>query len=431
MFFNKKGILTFLIVTSTALNAIDITPFYRTALFQGEAKRDASNWITYIDAQYAESSTSKAWNTQEVQTDLFNMYGPFDMRKLAANLEDLSDKPNTLAYANGDIPNLYDGKLIFKGECKVEEFNFTIQQNIMYGLYAQLYIPIRKIEIKNIDYCQSVTTYAEHVKLDNFVKNDLDAILAENGIKPLKTPFERRALSDPLFSIGWTGHCTFPNSMINALRGYVQGGVLIPTGSRKRENHIFSMPMGHNKHWGFNARANTHITFWKKFVFGLNGGATIFMKQTYDQRLTTSADQNGYIILEKGRATADKGTQWDITTYLKTERFVGGLGALIGYSYTQQEDTTLVLKDDNVLKTAFEHGTIKNRNEVVNYNKLLKQWYQHVLHAYIEYDFAAHVDRNVPEFKFQVAFHHPFLAKHSFASDTWSGSISAGIAWSF
>ena len=431
MFFNKKSIITLLAVISTTLHAVDITPFYRTTLFQGEAKRDAANWITYIDAQYAESSTSQAWNTQEVQTDLFNTHGPFDMRKLAANLENLSAKPKTTAYANGTIPNLYDGKLIFAGDFKVEEFNFTIQQNILYGLYTQLYLPIRKINVSNIDYKQSVTTTSEHTSLDNFVKNDLDDILAENDIKPWNTPLDKRSLADPMISVGWQGHCTFPKSTINALRGFVQGGVIIPAGSRHKENHIFSIPFGHNKHWGFQARANVHATFWKKFAAGVNAGGTVFMKQTYDQRLTTSADQNGYILLEKGRASTDKGTQWDITAYVKTERFVGGLSALFGYSYTQQEDTTLTLADNTILATALAQGTIHNKNEVINTNKLLKQWYQHVIHGYIEYDFAAHADRRIPEFKFRVTFNHPLLAKHSFANDTWSGSIGAGIAWSF
>jgi hypothetical protein len=219
--------------------------------------------------------------------------------------------------------------------------------------------------------------------------------------------------------------------MVSALRGFVQGGVIIPTGSRRKENHIFSMPFGHNKHWGFQARANVHATIWKKLAAGINAGGTVFMKQTYDQRLTTSTDQNGYILLEKGRATTDKGTQWDVTTYIKTERLVGGLSALLGYSYTQEEDTTLTLKDNTVLATALAQGTIFSKDEVINTNKLLKQWYQHVIHGYIEYDFAAHADRKIPEFKFRATFNHPLLAKHSFANDTWGGSIGVGIAWSF
>jgi hypothetical protein len=356
------------------------------------------------------------------------------MRKLAANLEGLSSKPKTNAYYSGPIPSLYDGKLIFRGKFRTRELDITFQQNLLHGLYLQGYFPIRRLRVKDIDYCQSVTTKVEHDALVDFVDNDLDEILEEYDIKPLKTEFSRDELADFMISAGWNGSCTFPTGMVSALRGFVQGGVIIPTAGKKDINHIFSLPLGHNKHWAFNARANAHATLWKKVILGVNAGATIFMKKTYDHRLTTSTNQSGtaahagYIVLEKGKATNDPGTKWDATGYIKFENIFGGFSALVGYSYTQQEKTNLTLKDDNVLKTALANGIIKNKDEVINTNQQLDQWYQHVLHGYIEFDLGVHSDK-APTLKLQLAYHLPILAKNVFATEMWSGTVGVGIDW--
>jgi len=121
---------------------------------------------------------------------------------------------------------------------------------------------------------------------------------------------------------------------------------------------------------------------------------------------------------------------WDIAAYAKGERIIGGLSALVGYSYVQQEDTTLTLKNDCILKTALENETIKSKEETINSNKLLKQWYQHSIHAYLQYDAAAHTKSSLAP-KVQVAYHYPILAKHTFNTDMWSGSASLAISWDF
>lgn len=428
-FRNMMMILSVLTIGSTAC-AIDLPHFYRTTFFQGEAKRNTSDFATHLEVRYAEGTANKAWNTREVKTGLFDGYCAFDLRKLADNIECLDQRPLTKAYAQGPIPQLFDGTLAFDGRFYMREIDITIQQNLMHGLYLQAYLPIRKLKIDCIDHCQSATTQAEHDQLVAFVENELDAILNEHEICPLKTPFCATELSDPLISIGWHGNCKISDSVITALRGYVQAGVIIPTGSKRPINRVFGLPFGYNKHWGFNARANVHATLWDKLVLGANAGVIVFMKQTYDQRVTTTPDQSGWIMLEKARASTDLGTMWDATAYLKIERLFGGFSALIGYSYTQQEDTHLTVYDPCYLKTAKQRDEYLNKNDVANTNKMLKQWYQHVLHGYVQYDFSAHKpDSILPTVR--AAYHLPILAKHTWHTDMWSGSGSLSITWEF
>jgi len=427
--------LFLLVLIPSSLTCVDLPNFYRAQFFQGETKYDTSDWTTHFDARYAEGSTKNSWNTQEVKTELFNAYGPFKLKNLADNIENitLASKPNTYAFINGTntypINNLFDGTIKLKGNFKTEEFDFTLQQNLFSGIYLQAYVPIRRIGINGIDYVQSVTTDSEHATIMNFLNSDLDGILSEFDIVHTKTAFSRTEVSDILLSIGWNGHVAFKESMMTALRGFIQAGVVVPVARKKDLNHIASISTGYNRHFAFNVRGNAHATLWEKVVVGANVGAQIFMTQTYLDRVTTSTHQNGWIVLEKAKVQRDPGTMWDIGAYAKLERILGGLSITGGYSFVQQEKTTLTLKDDSLLQTALTNEAIFNKNEVINHNKLFSQWYQHVLHGVVGYDFGAHVDRFAP--RFEVFYDYPVLGKHAWPTDMYGGTIGFTFNWNF
>ena len=434
MFKNLKKFL-FLVLIPSSLFCIDLPNFYRAQFFQGETKYDVSDWTTHFDFRYAQGSTKNSWNTQEVRTDLFNAYGPFNLKNLATNIEGITaaSKPNTDRYARGvntyPVINLYDGTIKLKGHFKTEEFDFTLQQNIFSGIYLQAYVPIRQVKINGIDYVQSVTTDDEHTQIRNFLDNDLDGILSEFDMIHTKTSFSRTEVSDILLSIGWNGHVAFKKSIVTALRGFIQAGVVIPVARKKNINHIASISTGYNRHFAFNVRGNAHATFWEKVVLGANVGAQIFMTQTYYDRMTTSIAQNGWIVLEKGKAQYDPGTMWDIGAYAKFERIIGGLSITGGYSFVQQEKTRIKVKDDNFLSTAYANSTIRNIDEVANSNKLLSQWYHHVLHGVVGYDFGAHVKNMAP--RFEAFYDYPILGKHSWPTNMYGGTAGISFIWNF
>ena len=430
--FKKINSLVILLLTSQIF-ALDLPQFYRTTLFQGETKPNVDDFRTYIDIRYGEGSTKKAWNNSESKTNLFNAYGYFDMRKLAANLQNLSSKTVTNQYlnpTNGTIAQLYDGKLEFKGEFKTKEIDITLQQGLISGFYIQAYVPIRELKVNNIDYIQAVTTNSEHTTLDNFVKNNLDDILAENEIEPLKTPFNKSGIADIMISLGWHGKEIFENNTLNSINGYIQTGLLIPFEEEQNTKKIFSLPLGHNGHWGINVRTNACGTIFKKLTLGANAGISLFFKKTYDLRMTTSTSQNGWVLLEKGTARVDYGSIWDVGIYAKADHLFGGFSALIGYSYTQQEKTKLSVVDNNFLKDAIASDNTILKDEIVNSNSRLNEWHQHVIHALAQYDFKAHTNSNLAPL-FEIAYDYPISGKHCFTTDIISGTVGLNLGWNF
>lgn len=424
-------IFTLVLITSQ-LSAIDTTPFYRASFFQGEPLRNVADTSTNINVRYMQGSTRESFDTEEHKVPLFSGHGPFDLRKLSANIENLNatDKPLTYAYSIGSIPKLPHGKLHFGGKFKTEEIDITIDQNLLYGLYLQAYIPFREVKLNQYDLSKSVTTQSEHNTLVNFVNNDLDGILAENGLQPWNTPYKHTKLSDPVISLGWRGMKDFKDNFVDQIRGSLQGGIIIPAGGKQKLDYVFSIPTGHNGYFGLCGNVNAQLRLYEKFIVGLNGGARIFFEQSDDLRMTTSTSQQGWIVLETGHTKINPGTIWNIGAHAKAENIVGGLSTLIGVNFTQQEKTILTLKDNDFLQTAFANGIVKNKNEVINSNKLLELWYQYVLHLQVGYDLGVHLGSNfAPQLTAEYSI--PFVGKHVFATDMFGGNLNLSLGWEF
>ena len=426
------GILT----VSTSLSSVDLQNFYRPPKFQGETKTSVTERGTFIDASFSKGSARRGFDTEENKKDLFNIYGPTSMKNLAVNLEGVTAaaKPKTYTFKNGNATtsnaaaSLGNGDIGFKGKFSLEEITLNFHQNIAWGLYGQIHLPIRKASISQIGWVQTATTDSDHLSTKNFVETGLDNVLAEYGIQPYQTPFNKTGLADALISVGWNGCHEISDSFLNKLKGFVQAGLLFPTTPKRDISRVFSVPLGYDKHWGFNARGNIDATIWSKLVVGANVGALVFMKRTYDMRLTTTSTQNGWMVLERGKASVDPGSIWDIGFYAKGERIFKGLSALAGYSYAQREKTLLRVKDSNFLKTALISGNAKSKDHEANSNKILHKWLFHTLHFYINYDFKAHSKSALAPL-FEFSFNMPLLGKHSFNMDTYEGRVALSSSW--
>lgn len=422
------------------LSALDLPQFYRAALFQGDTHESFKDGATHVGFRYAEGSTNEAYNVHENKTHLFNGHGPFDLRMLAINMENIKNYPKTEKYLeeggtdNANITKFTYGNMAFKGHFKTTEYDLSFQQNITSGLYFYAYLPIRKLVLEQIDHTSAVTACSdcdEHEKLATFVTDNLDNILAEHCITPLKTKFDKTAVGDPIIALGWHGEKDFDsNELITKARGSIQAGLLLPLGKKRDENAIFSLPFGYNGHWGFNLRLHGQANVFKHIGLGVNAGITVLLKETRDLRMTTSDVQNGWIKLSKGHATVDQGSVWDAGVYAKIDQPFGGFSALVSYAFTQQERTWLHVKDDCFLKTVLADKKIPHKEYVVNSDKTLQKWYQHVIHAVAQYDFKAHTDSTFAPY-LEFSYSCPLTGRYIFDTDMLAGTAELCVRWSF
>jgi len=366
------------------------------------------------------------------------------------------------------------------GELTVQQVDFTLHQNLMAGFYAHVYLPIRQIEVSTIarkipctvtgaGEIAALTSTAEipstpdapnplhasgllvvQPNNDNMnpppnmattdpvnALSNIDLVLKEHCLTGLKEPFKKTGCSDALVSLGWQ---VFDDSsfgtFVKTVEAAVQLGILLPVAASRDENHLYSIPLGYNRHYGANARAYVQIGITDVFAIGAQTGVMTFIKSNRNMRMKTDIHQSGIIVLDKGRADVDQGSIWDLGLYGTARNFCKGLEAIVGYSFTRNEPTVLGLEDHKFLKAVYERELSRNpprifpRCEVINSDERNKGWEQHVIHAVVKYDFKKHKDLWFSPC-LKISGSVPIAGKRVFIVNMFGASFGVTLNWDF
>ncbi|MFH0898690.1 MAG: hypothetical protein V1855_03865 [bacterium] len=456
----RQIVLGIVFLSGFSLQAVDLPVFYRAPLFQAfhDQRKD---WATRVAVRYAQGQTRSGWNGAEDKTSFLDIYGPLDITKLGLGLEYSDNAPKTKEYWGSDTATLVkadnleklaenDGKLKLKGKLKVYDLSFTIKQSLFSGFYAQVYIPVRRVKIQGV----SIENLGSKVLKDNagkdflnvddfvagkngFADAGLPVVLKENGFSSFesfeKSIFKKTDIPSLLLSAGWQGEATESLGIIDSLRGFVQAGIIMPTSGRKNENELLALASGYNDFWGFNFQASAEVSWWK-LVLGAHAGVNVFLPSERTIRMSSDQAQAGWIRLGKGQAKVDQAALWNVSGYAKIHQILGGLSVLVGYSYVQQEDTDLLVKDDTFLKSVVQTARAAafpkfiSKEHIVKSDPRFKNWNQQSLHALLEYDAQVHLKSwFAPVIRLEYAY--PFIGKRSGAVDLFSGTLGFCATW--
>lgn len=450
MLFGKIGngfttVLLVFIGLSSQMQALDVPVFYRTPHFQGSVPSSRDNWVVYLNAHYAQASTRKSWDSHSKKMSLFSSHGFFDVGKLGINLENLATKPTTNAYWGAGMPFANGPEIPIEctGKFHLQQFDLTWRQNILYGLFTQMYLPITWAKLNDISCINKGPDVVAGQNINDFLNNDLDTILSENGLVPLKTPFKKSGVNDLVCMVGWQSPKCTDVSFIDSIEGIFKVGVLLPLAGKHDGGRVFEIPLGHDQFLGMLGRAQVEIGLWKYLRLGLNAGTIVFFVEERQERVVTTKNQQGWIILEKAKVKKDQGSMWDFQLYAQLYRIFGGLSALVGFSYTTQERTILSVRDELYLKTFIENQKmggatastppfprIISKNDVANSNNLLEQWEQFAMHFVIDYDVRAHYASSFAP-KLSFAYDWSIYGRRTFLADMLGGSLEFQISFAF
>ncbi len=153
-------------------------------------------------------------------------------------------------------------------------------------------------------------------------------------------------------------------------------GVLVPTGKRKNENQIFSLPFGYNGHWAIQGIGKLSIGLYDWLTFGGHIEAMFFLNKDRNMRLQTAPCQSALIKLARGNAEVNPGTIWDAGVYTKADHLVGGLSVLLGYSFASKSEDVITPCDMGTFDPCIANG-----------DPQFQSWKMNTLHLYAEYDF--------------------------------------------
>lgn len=371
--------LVMLLIGSHYLYAWDNLHFYRASFFFGEPRFERKGLST-MNARAGAGSTSISRNSCSNKACLLDIFGPQVMFKLGESVpcKDLTNPQDlTLQLLEEEPARDGFGLFSFGGKFKTVELDLQFYQNIAKGFFLELYIPIRKLQIKDIS-CRDLSSDCAPCPNNGSpiwqtFLNQFDAIL--NKYCLCLEGVDHTGIGDTSFILGWsinyeeTEHLDFIDAMI-------QAGVLFPTGRKSNPNIIFDLPQGYNGHYGFPVNMSIAFGMYEWLTFGGHVMAMPFKNTHREIRMKTSTPQNGFIKLAKGCARIDRGSIWQIGTYVKADHIIRNFSLLTGYSYSTELSSSIWPENSAIFNP-----------DIVNSDEMLRGWKMHTIHLIAEWDF--------------------------------------------
>ncbi len=417
---------------SASLYGLDNAHFYRaTNLFQ--ETRLGINTFTSIDASAGYGTTHTSRNSQKEKVPLFDLYGPNNMHDLGVNVPGKSStnqldlilcqlantQERTVAVAGCDCSQAEQFAFFsIDGKFKIIESNLSFIQNAVHGFFAQAYLPVRKITINNICFTDiSPTDGQTPNNLDPMwvaFKNNFDAILQRYDLSA--KPVNETGVGDLSLLVGWT-HNLQETESIDFIDTTLKCGLLIPTGKKRNEDQIFSIPLGYNGHFGVPLSADIACGLYDWITMQLHLDGIFFASTTRDIRLKTAPSQNGIIKLAKGTASIHKGAVWDFGLLLKADHVYRGFSALVGYSFAQQRPDTVF-----PCSPCFD-------SSAANCDRTLDGWTTQTIHLMAEYDFTK--DKSRMGARIAAFYNINIDGRQIFKTNMTGGNLGIDINWNF
>lgn len=410
------GCITLVAATT---QAFDNPHFYRASYLFSEP-RFQRNLLTSFDVTLGGGSTDKARNQNHKTVPLLNIIGLHSMHELGVNVpnKNLAD-PRDVILTQLALTPARDKFATFSicGNFSIFEADFSYIQNTYYGIFVQAYLPVRKLEIKDIKFVDLSPT-------DNTFPNkktpiwqaflqQFDSILQRYELSKEST--DQTGTGDLTFFVGWT-HNYQETKLLDFVDITLRLGVLAPTGKTRDEDEIFSLPLGYNGHWGIPFVADAAIGFYDWLTLGAHLQTMFFAKRTAEVRMKTGPQQRGLIKLAKGLAEIDKGAVWNAGGYVKADHFASGLSITLGYSFASQNSDSLCPCKPNEFDP-----------NIVNSDEILQGWKMHTINLFVEYDFTEQDSRFGPRLAF--LYNAQVGGKRVFKTNILGGNIGLDIAW--
>jgi hypothetical protein len=428
----KKMVLCCLGIYST-LSAMDNAHFYRaTNLFQ--ETRLGIDLLTSIDVSAGWGQTHKSRNTQEYKVPLFDLYGPNNMHDLGVNVPgksntnaldlilcQLANTPERTVATTGCNCSIAHPFAAFSinGEFNIIESNISVIQNAILGFFGQLYLPVRRITVDDI--CFKDISPADEESPNNTTpiwvafKNNFEAILARYHLSA--APVRETGVGDLSILIGWTNNYQ-ETEFLDFVDTTIKFGVLAPTGKKRNEDQIFSIPLGYNGHIGVPLSADVAIGLYDWLTIAGHIDGIFFASTKRNIRLKTSPSQNGIIKLAKGEATISKGAVWTFGLSLKADHIYRGFSLLAGYSYAAQRSDTVAPCDTFLFSPSS-----------ANCDSTLQGWNMQTIHLMGEYDFTKDDSRVGGRV---AGFYNVIVnGKRIFNTNMVVGNVGIDINWKF
>lgn len=417
---NHKLKLIIILLIINSVSAIDNPHFYRAALFYGEPRLKKDLLLT-IDVLAGGGKTSKGLNGCGQKTNVLNIYGSDNLKYIGKGAQkEVLEKLNNPYIADiWQIDNITNfGKINFCGKFQGRIYDIVIDQNFCKGFFAELFIPFSSLRLYDISFDDMSSRFNAGPQIDynawRTFTLGLDKELARTGLR-LNRCFNHTGIGDINLLAGWT-YNNDETCYIDFIDATIKFGALFPTGRTIDINNVFDLPQGYDGHWGLPLYFDASFGVYDWLTAGVHAGVIPFLSRTDIIRMKTAEEQNGFILLSKGKAKIDRGPLWNMGAFLKADHASDGFSLILSYRYDQQTKIKLTPCD---LETFDKY--------IVNTDSMLRSWEMHTIQIIAEYDFATLQCPDLP--RVNIFFDIPVAGRNIFKTKIAGGGISFDYVW--
>ncbi|HSC24819.1 MAG TPA: hypothetical protein VLB80_01210 [Candidatus Babeliales bacterium] len=412
-------IITIIITHSASLNSIDNPHFYRATNMFLEPRLE-HDFLSTFYATLSGGSSSKGRSSNNDIVPLLDIYGTQSLVELITNTS--YSKPNNyydfLLTEVAKLPKRTNfGKISIDGSFSILEANLSFAQNFSKGLFFFSHLPVRKLKIDSINITDLSPN--DHI-LPNKNNYEWQALL--QNINPLLihyqldiSPTTSIGVGDLTSWMGWT-HNYQETTIIDFIDITAMLGFLAPTGKKKIESKLFSLPTGYNGHWGFPLCVMLSVGCYEWVTVGAYLNSLFFIKSNRLMHLKTDTSQSGLIKLASGNVSVHKGPLINSGIYCKADHVGHGVSCTIAYSFASQQREHLT-----------QNSPIEFNRTIINSDSMLAGWNMHTFNFALEYDFTQ--ENDTVGNRIGLFYNLQVAGKRTFNTNCAGGSYGLDISW--
>ena len=276
-----------------------------------------------VNAEYGTTSSGRDWDENKVGTlRIYNdSESALTMLMGAQRGSDIYNLANALLPAFA--PATDDGvRGHFKLDGKYEELALTVHGKYNLPIEAipgnfdiSFYIPFRSMDVKNVKWNdQTKSVLNADLNVHRLLTDDIDTVVKDLGDLDLKS-WSKTGLSDLAFMLGWYMDFKQMKEHLKNVRVNVRLGLTVPSGEKKKEDKVLSMPLGNDGAWGIPVSLGLDLDFVSNIKAGLDLELLFLGDQTRTRRLKTDENQTDFLLLNKGKATKSFGVTYKFNLF--------------------------------------------------------------------------------------------------------------------
>lgn len=286
--------------------------------------------------------------------------------------------------------------------------------HLPYGFTLGFFCPWYSMSVENVafhDLTQETTE--EDLRVRELLTSQLSQRVAEFDPTLNLNGWKRSGFGDFVILCEWMGDYPQQKPILKNVNINPRLGIIVPTGKRKNENDILSIPFGFDGATGLIFGGGINLNWLYHFKGGIDVEFINLFGSTRERRIKVDRLQTDFLLLQKAKTYIDYGFTQRFNLYLQAERWWQGLSSKITYQYWKHNEDKLFVLDNSF------------SSDIASTAASLQEWTIHEFIFILDYDFQVNLSNDTllaPQLSFFAKV--PFNGKRSLLATTVGGTFT-------